>query len=591
MVNKQTVIVNLAKGGIRVVTLFMTFVVLLTSCKKEPDVLPAPTITLSQPTLQAAAGQQITITASVSAPAGLKTVTVNRNGASFDTKTYAGETSATYSTTFTVDRTAPLGSQITFAFVAVDNAGLSSPSTTLTITVSPKTIVTVTGAITTNTTWTNDKIYKLSGNVRVGTDASITGTPSATAILTIQPGTIIIGERATRGTLIVQRGSQLIADGTAQAPIIFTSERDPGLREAGDWGGIVLCGRSTYNQGGWGELDGSYGAFVGGGTAPVLTDNSGILRNVRIEYAGAPLGPTTELGGLTLGAVGSGTTLEYIQVSYSARDGFSWFGGTVNSRYLIAYRNLDDDFDTDNGYSGISQFGLGIRGALLADVSGSNGFESDNNATGSAATPVTAGIFANYSLFGPKADANTTISPQFQNGVHLRRNTRLKIYNSFVTGYPNGVYIDPGDGGGTLTNALNGSLLLSGVVVAGITSWGTNGFGQGFATLPRGYPVRNVTTATPEAAYQIGLQTPTAWFLAQAGNKTLADNSTTGIVPVNILTGRPALTLASTSTLLSGSVVLPTTSPLTIANYIGGFSSTDWTATWAEFNPQVQGYR
>lgn len=591
MIKGRVFIVDSVKASIQFAALIISLAVFLNGCKKEPDVLPAPTVTLSQPTLQAAAGQQITITASVSAAAGLKTVTVTKNGAAFDTKTYSGETSTTYSTTYTVDRTAPLGTQIVFNFTAADNENRASTTTSLVITVSPKTVVTVTGSITANTTWTNDKIYKLSGYVRVGADASITGTPSSTAILTIQPGTIIVGERATRGTLIVQRGSQLIADGTAQAPIIFTSERDPGLREPGDWGGIVLCGRSTYNQGGWGELEGSYGAFAGGGPTPVLTDNSGILRYVRIEYAGVSLSTNVEINALTLGAVGSGTTLEYIQVSYSGDDAFEWFGGTVNSRYLVAYRSLDDDFDTDNGYTGVNQFGLGIRGTLLADASGSNGFESDNNATGSNASPVTAATFANYSLFGPKADANTSISPQFQNGIHLRRNTQLKIYNTFVTSYPNGLYIDPNDGGTTLSNALNGGLTINGVVISGVQNWGTNGFGQGFATLPRGYPVRNVNTATPEAAYQIGLQTPTAWFLAQSGNRLVADNSATGVTTANILTGRPALTLASTGSLLTGSVVLPTNSFLTIANYIGGFSSADWTATWTEFNPQVQAYR
>jgi len=290
-----------------------------------------------------------------------------------------------------------------------------------------------------------------------------------------------------------------------------------------------LCGRSTFNQDGWGELEGNYGAFVGGGPTPALADNSGTLRYVRIEYAGVTLAPNAEINGLTLGAVGSGTTLEYIQVSYSGDDAFEWFGGTVNSKYLVAYRNIDDDFDTDNGYTGLSQFGVGIRGAFLADGSGSNGIESDNNLTGSNALPVTGGTFANYSLFGPKANANTVINVQFQHGLHLRRNTRLKIYNTLVTGYPNGLYVDPADGGSTLTNALNGTLLLNGVIVAGVQGWGSNGFGLGAATAPRGYPVRNVTVSTTtETPYQIGLQTPTAWFTTQTGNKILVDYSTTG---------------------------------------------------------------
>ena len=567
-------------------------VLFLYGCKKEEDVQPAPTVAWTQTTMEAAAGQLITIGASVSAPAGLKTVTVTRNGAAFDSKTYTTETTAAYSASYTVPKTQPLGSQLVFTIVAQDNMSRLSQTSTLVVTITPKPVITVTGSITTNTTWTNDKIYKLSGFVRVGADQTITGSPSATAVLTIQPGTIILGERSTHGTLVVQRGSRLMAEGTADAPIIFTSEREPGLREPGDWGGVVLCGRSTFNQDGWGELEGNYGAFAGGGPSPVLADNSGTLRYVRIEYAGYTISPNAEINGLTLGAVGSGTTLEYVEVSYSGDDAFEWFGGTVNSKYLVAYRSIDDDFDTDNGYTGYSQFGLGIRGSMLADGSGSNGFESDNNAAGSSALPVTAGVFANYSLIGPKADANTAINVQFNNGIHLRRNTRLKVYNTFVTGYPNGLYVDPADGGSTLTNALNGTVLLNGVVLAGIQNWGSNGFGLGAATSPRGYPVRNVTLSATETPYNIGLQTPTQWFLAQTGNKILADNLTTGVTPASIVTGRPLLTVASAGTLLSGSATLPTNAFLTTAAYIGAFgATTDWTTGWTEFNPQVQAYR
>jgi len=135
--------------------------VVVNGCKKEEDVLPAPTVTMSQATVEAAAGQQITISASVSAPAGLKTVTITRNGAAFDTKTFTGETTAAYSNTYTIEKTQPLGSQIVFTILATDNANQTSQASTLVVTISPKPIVTVTGSITTNTTWTNDKVYKI----------------------------------------------------------------------------------------------------------------------------------------------------------------------------------------------------------------------------------------------------------------------------------------------------------------------------------------------------------------------------------------------------------------------------------------------
>jgi hypothetical protein len=137
---------------------------------------------------------------------------------------------------------------------------------------------------------------------------------------------------------------------------------------------------------------------------PDNNDNSGTLKYVRIEFGGYVYAPNNEINGLTFGAVGSGTTIDYVQVSYSNDDAFEWFGGAVNCKHLVSYRNLDDDFDTDNGYSGIVQFALAIRDPQISDnpsVSTSEGFESDNNATGSSVSPYTRAIFTNCTLIGP----------------------------------------------------------------------------------------------------------------------------------------------------------------------------------------------
>lgn len=217
----------------------------------------------------------------------------------------------------------------------------------------------------------------------------------------------------------------MIANGTATNPIIFTSERNVGEREAGDWGGIILCGKAPNNlpdNGNDRQLEGGYGGFHGGSDA---ADNSGSLKYVRIEYAGVPINPNQEVNSLTMGSVGNGTTIDYVQASFGLDDSFEWFGGTVNCKHLVAYKGLDDDFDNDNGFSGYVQYGIGIRGTTQADQSGSNGFEVDNDANGSNNTPYTSAIFANMSIIGAKGNAETSISTLFQNGAQLRRNNKL----------------------------------------------------------------------------------------------------------------------------------------------------------------------
>src|SRR5690606_19316100 len=130
-------------------------------------------------------------------------------------------------------------------------------------------------------------------------------------------------------------------------------------------------------------------------------DNSGTLKYVRIEFGGIPFSPDNEINGLTLGGVGSGTTLDYIQVYCSGDDAFEWFGGTVNAKHLLAIGTWDDDFDTDYGYSGNVQFAVAQRANAAADVSQSNAFESDNNGSGTNQTPKTSAVFSNVSVIGP----------------------------------------------------------------------------------------------------------------------------------------------------------------------------------------------
>ncbi len=323
-------------------------------------------------------------------------------------------------------------------------------------TVYPATTVTIpAGDITTNTTWTSGNTYLLNGWVYV----------KAGATLTIQPGTIIRGDKTNKGALIIEKGATINANGTAAAPIVFTSNQAAGSRDYGDWGGIVILGNAVINvAGGSASIEGGLSSTYGGTND---ADNSGILRFVRIEFPGVAFVTNSEINGLTMGGVGSETQIDHIQVSYSGDDSFEWFGGTVNAKYLIAFRGWDDEFDTDFGFRGKIQFGVSLRDPNIADVSGSNGFESDNDATGSTNTPFTHPIFSNMSFFGPKITSTTTIHSNYKRAMHLRRNTRLNVFNSVFAGYPTGLFID-----GTLaqTNATNGDLNIENCVFSGMTT-------------------------------------------------------------------------------------------------------------------------
>ncbi len=154
-------------------------------------------------------------------------------------------------------------------------------------------------------------------------------------------------------------------------------------------------------------------------------------------YAGDVIGTDNELNGLTLGGVGSGTTIDHVEVAYGFDDGFEWFGGTVNAKYLISYRNNDDDFDTDLGFSGKIQFGVIIRDNNIAVAAGgANGFESNGDTDlDFAGAPLTNATFANITILGPIYPNSTTVSPLFNNAALIRKGSELNVYNSLMTGF------------------------------------------------------------------------------------------------------------------------------------------------------------
>lgn len=284
--------------------------------------------------------------------------------------------------------------------------------------------------ITADETWSG--VIKLDGWVYVDDGAT----------LTIDAGTIIRG--TAKSVLVIERGGKINAVGTSSSPIVFTSMQGPGLRANSDWAGVVLCGKAVNNLGGGeGTAEGGIGSLYGGTDN---ADNSGIMKYVRIEFPGYEVATGSEVNGLTFCSVGSGTTIDYIQVSNSGDDAYEWFGGAVNAKHLISYRTEDDDFDTDNGFVGMVQFGIAARDSSIVDTDTANGFESDNDAAGSSNDPKTNALFANITLVGPSV-TNTSPAVLRTNhnegsGARIRRNSRLQIYNTLFLGYGRGIRIE-----------------------------------------------------------------------------------------------------------------------------------------------------
>lgn len=317
----------------------------------------------------------------------------------------------------------------------------------------PQTTSTLSNDITTNTTISG--VILLKNKVYVKNNAT----------LTILPGTIIRGDNPTQGSLIVTKGSKIIAEGNQLNPIVFTSNNPEGSRTEGDWGGLVILGRALNNQpGGVANIEGITPTLDTqyGGTDD--NDNSGVLNYVRIEFAGIALEPNKEINGLTFGSVGKSTFVDYIQVSFSGDDSFEWFGGSVDCKHLISYKGIDDDFDTDFGYHGRVQFALSVRDVLRFDAAGdSNCFESDNDAQGSDATPKTNAIFSNVTILGPKIDGSLGIGEKFEKAFRLRRNTSISIFNSLVVGWEKGLSLE---GNPVENNISNNELVFSNNIIS-----------------------------------------------------------------------------------------------------------------------------
>ena len=400
----------------------------------------------------------------------------------------------------------------------------------------PTTTVTISANITANTTWTAGNTYALGGQIYVKNNAT----------LTIEPG-VIIRSNAPGAGLFITKGAKLMAEGTVASPIVFTSGNSEGNRSRGDWGGVILMGKGSYNiSNGVNNIEGIppvTDTEYGGGLTPDDNDNSGSLKYVRIEYAGFTYGQSgsnTEINGLTMGAVGRGTKIDYVQVSYANDDSFEWFGGAVDCSHLVAFNGLDDDFDTDNGFSGKVQFCLAIKQPTAADASDSNCFETDNNSTSAAGTSFTRAIFSNCTLVGPTyrstLPSGGLLQPKHRRGAHMRRNTQLQIWNSIFMDFLDGVVVD---GNTTITNATNGTLKFKNNIIAG--------------TAAAKVAVKVEATATTFDAATWFTSNSNTSQTASSGLLTLPYNESNGSIYTNLdyrpATGSIALTGADFTTL------------------------------------------
>jgi hypothetical protein len=576
-----------------------------------------PTLTLSSNATSGTPGSTVTVTATVTAPNGAKDLTVTGATATNGPFTFAGETTAlNKDVTVQIPANAVVGSTINAVISASDNQNLTSQPAALVITVSDPTNI-LTGTLASNTTLVKGAPYLVKSQYIVPNGIT----------LTVQAGAVIKGDKATKGVIIIQPGGKLMAVGTAAEPIVFTSSQNIGERDRGDWGGIVWLGNAYVNQATRPSIEGisptqNYGtvdATQADASVGTNTEDNGKLIYARIEYAGIELTPNNETNSLTMGALGSGTEIDYVQTSYGGDDAFEWFGGTVNAKHIVSVSTWDDDFDTDFGWRGNVQWGLVVRNPFFADQSGSTAFESDSQGNATAigsvcsdavATGCTRGVFSNITVLGPRDFNNglggsqtstRSISANFTRAMHIRRRSSISIFNSFIAGFGaasnlQGLQMDDA---GTILNFTNGNGVLKNNVLlfpdaTANAEYGSNVAGAATTTVKGFWETASANVIEKPGAS--AAWSPTPGTPAGSINPYTAH----GITSTLFFGGSTAASYPSnpnfsvTSGTLQGLVatdLFPASSKVDAAffdktlTYKGAFGASDWTDTWTEFQP------
>ena len=402
------------------------------------------------------------------------------------------------------------------------------------------------------------------------------------AVLTIEPGTIVKSDISQKGALIIERGSKIIADGTVTDPIIFTSGKPSGEKAPGDWGGIIILGKAPTNRPTSPApiIEGGVNRPYGGTDA---SDNSGILRYVRIEFSGIAAEPGSEINGLTLGGVGSGTTLENIQVSFGADDAFEFFGGTVNAKNLVALGTYDDDFDFDFGYSGKIQFAVSLRDKP-SDTDQANGIECDNDGTGSTATPITNPQLSNLTLIGPYDTTGASSNHGFSN--RWRRGTHFVLVNSVLLGHRKAGFSM--ESAGTVVDYLESGLSTFKNNIIAVYTKPFNVDSAGARAVIKTYP-DNPMSSTDRTNMINEAITLVRNKAESDGNTVLDSREAVGLTSPFDLSA-PNFLPGGASPALTGASFTGLDAFFTSVSYKGAFGSTDWTAGWTNFNPRTSTY-
>lgn len=444
-----------------------------------------------------------------------------------------------------------------FSFVAITMSGCKDNDDEPVIEepVAPETIP---SNITANKTLTSDRVWVLKGETHV----------KSGAVLTIDAGTVIKSDLSSKGALVVDKGARIEAVGTAEKPIVFTSGRPVGERNPGDWAGITIIGNAPTNRTSVGIVEGGVAGEFGLGT--VTNDNSGTLKYVRIEYAGVAFATNSEVNALSLYAVGNGTTLDHIQVSYAQDDAFEFFGGNVSGKYLIAYGTKDDDFDFDYGYAGKLQFCVSYKQSGFYDSADqSNGIESDNEPSvpaGGPTGPITKPLLSNFTFIGTNGNDVTGSTNNF--AVRFRRGSRFALHNSVLLGYKAAGFSM--ESSYTAADYVAGTSTFKNNLVHAVA----NPY-QSFDASAQGVIIAEAIKTKAESEGSVTLAAATEANLKSPFSVTAPD-----FMPN---TGSPAL---------SGTWVSPDNSNFfTTVTYRGAFGATDnWMATWTNFNPNAKVY-
>lgn len=408
--------------------------VVLAGCDDDP-IEPDPVLGAPSNVALAIDGTTATVSWTAGANATSHRVTLVGGSDSFEQNVTTGST-ATFD---------GLSEGVTYTAQVIALRGTETAASTAVTGVTDVSVVFVTDDILTNTTWTSDKTWVLRGPIFVGKDVDKAGGVAVT--LTIEPGTTILGDvnppQGARGSyLVVARGSKLIADAnanesdksakpSAENVIVFTSSAPRGERSRGDWGGLVINGRAPTNAGAEAVGEGESGFF--GGTD--VNDNSGILRGVRVEYAGDSVTTTDELNGIAFQGVGAGTTVDYVQIHYNVDDGTEPFGGAVSQTHMVMTGIGDDSFDGTDGYRGFIQFGIVQQRADEGDKAMELSNSGDDPA---GASPVSSAVIANVTAVGAGEGAIASFGNTDHQGLNLREGSRWRVYNTILAGFDRG---------------------------------------------------------------------------------------------------------------------------------------------------------